>query len=409
MLNDLASYSDLMEKCSHCAFCEATCPVYLADLLETQVARSRMLIVKETLLEKNLPFSKRAEEVINRCLLCSSCQQTCPVNVPVDEIVMAARYQVYKGKRLNLPKRMLLKQVMEKRGIKGLLKKADLLAKSVGISPKEIPPLPKKSFEDLYQGTYEPEGKARDHVGYFVGCATNTLYPDTGDAVMKVLQVNGIKVTIPDKIVCCGIPALAEGDIETARELMEKNVNMLAELDVNSIITDCTSCGLTLKKKLLQVIPEDDPLSEKARAVASKIVEVTDYLNQTGLTRTPNEVDQPYTYHVPCHGNWTETVNDAPRSLLSEIPGTTLKEMEEPEKCCGAGGIFFMDNKKLSQAIRAPKIKDIKETGTNMVITQCPSCRSYLNSGLDGEKQVMHPIALLARAYGFKSLNEESE
>ena len=408
MLKDLASYSALMEKCSHCGFCEATCPVYRADLLETHVARSRMIIVKETLVEKNLPFSKRAEEVINRCLLCSNCQQTCPANVPVDEIVMAARHQVYKGKRLNLPKRILLKQVMEKRGVKGLLKKADIMAKSVGISPKEIPLVPKKSFEDLYQGTYAPEGEIRDHVAYFVGCATNTLYPDTGDAVMKVLLVNGIKVTIPEKIVCCGIPALVEGDIDTARELMEKNIQALAALDVETIITDCTSCGLTLKQKLLKVIPEDDPLSEKARAVSSKIMEVTDYLNHTGLTRTPDEIDQLYTYHVPCHGNWTQTVNDAPRSLLSEIPGATLKEMEEPEKCCGAGGVFFMD-KELSQKILSPKIEDINQTEADTVVTQCPSCRSYLNSGLDEVKQVMHPITLLAKAYGFKGLNEESE
>jgi len=409
MLNDLSSYNALMEKCSHCGFCEATCPVYLADLLETHVARSRMVIIRETLVEKNLPFSKRAEEVVNRCLLCSNCQQTCPANVPVDEIVMAARHQVYKGKRLNLPKRLLLKQIMEKRGVKGLLKKADILAKSVGISPKEIPPVPDKSFEDLYQGTCEPEGELRDHVAYFVGCATNTLYPDTGDAVMKVMRVNGIKVTIPDGIVCCGIPALVEGDIDTARELMEKNIHALASLDVNTIITDCTSCGLTLKDKLLKVIPEDHPLAEKARAVSSKIVEVTDYLNQIGLSRSPDEIDQTYTYHVPCHGNWTQTLNDAPRSLLSEIPGATLREMEEPEKCCGAGGVFFMDNKELSQAILAPKIEDINGTGTDLVVTQCPSCRSYLNSGLDEAKQVMHPITLLARAYGFKGINEDSE
>jgi len=398
-----------MEKCSHCGFCEATCPVYLADLLETHVARSRMLIVKETLVEKNLPFSKRAAEVINRCLLCSNCQQTCPANVPVDEIVMAARYQIYKGKRLNLPKRILLKQIMEKRGLKGLLKKADILAKSMGISPQEIPPVPKRSFEDLYQGTYEPEGEVRQHVAYFVGCATNTLYPDTGDAVMKVMQINGIKVSIPEGLVCCGIPALVEGDLETARELMEKNINILGAMDVDAIITDCTSCGLTLKKKMGQVISEDDPLAEKARAISAKIVEVTDYLNQTGLSRTPGEINQSYTYHVPCHGNWTQTVNDAPRSLLAAIPGAVLREMEEPEKCCGAGGVFFMENRELSQKILFPKIEDIKQTGAGTVVTQCPSCRSYLNSALDKERPVMHPITLLARAYGFKPLNEKNE
>ncbi|MBU3916323.1 (Fe-S)-binding protein [bacterium] len=398
MLTDLKSYSELMDKCSHCAFCEATCPVFLSDLLETHVARSRMLLIRESMVEENLPVSERIKEIVNRCLLCSNCKQTCPANVPVDEIVIAARYQLYNGKRMNLPKRVLLKKIMENRGLKGLLKKAEALAKTVGISPKEIPVLPKKSFDSLYKGTYTPQGKVRAKAAYFVGCATNTIYPDTADAVMKVLEWNGIEVTLPEGIVCCGIPALVEGDLKTAREMMETNIKALADLEVDIILTDCTSCGLTFKEKLLKVIPTDDPLFEKAVGITFKIREVTDYLNEIGLVDPPPELPVSYTYHVPCHGNWTPTLNDAPRELLSKIPASNLLEMDEPGKCCGAGGTFFIDYKELAENIRDPKIKDITETGADTVITQCPSCRSYLNSALHG-KTVMHPMMMLAKAY----------
>ena len=398
MLTDLNSYAELMDKCSHCGFCEATCPVFLSDLFESHVARSRMLLIQESMVKENLPVSARIHEIINRCLLCSNCNQTCPANIPVDEIVIAARYQLYKGKRMNLAKRLLLKQVMEKRGVKGLLKKAEALAKTMIISPKEIPAIPKNSFDSLFKGKYAPKGVVRAKAAYFVGCATNTIYPDTGEAVMKVLEQNGIEVTIPEHIVCCGIPSLVEGDLKTAREMMEINIKAMADLEVDVILTDCTSCGLTLKQKLLKVIPADDPLYKKAVTVATKIREVTDYLNEIGLTDPPQELPVSYTYHVPCHGNWTPMLNDAPRELLSQIPESNLVEMDEPEKCCGAGGAFFIDFRELSESIRDPKIKDITETKTDIVVTQCPSCRSYLNSALT-DKTVMHPMMMLAKAY----------
>jgi glycolate oxidase iron-sulfur subunit len=400
MFNDLKQYESLMEKCSHCAFCEATCPVYLADLLETSVARSRMTVIREALVKETLPVSKRVREIVDRCLLCSNCHQTCPAHVPVDEIVVAARHKLYKGKRMNMAKRLLLKQVMENRGLKGLLKKADVVAKTVGISPKEIPPFPKQSFDDLYKGTVAPEGEKRARVAYFVGCATNGLYPDTGVATMQVLSKNGIEVVLPEGLVCCGLPAIGEGDLKTAREMMEKNIAVLSGIEADAIITDCTSCGLVFNKKVLKVIAADDPLHAKASGVAAKIREVTDYLCEIGLSKSPEKLACRYTYHVPCHGNWTETVNDAPKKLLAQISGAKLAEMDEPDKCCGAAGAYFVENRELSEKIRAPKMKDIDETGAELIITQCPSCRTYLNAALEGEKRAEHPMMLLARAYG---------
>lgn len=402
MFNDLKQYESLMEKCSHCAFCEATCPVYLAELVETSVARSRMTVIKEALVNKNLPVSKKVRQIIDDCLLCSNCHQTCPANVPVDEIVVAARHQLYKGKRMNMAKRMLLKQVMENRGLKGLLKKADSVAKTVGISPRELPPFPARPFDAIYSGTLAPEGKKRARVVYFVGCATNAFYPDTGIAVIKVLTKNGIEVVLPEGLVCCGLPAISEGDIETARVMMEQNITVLANIEADAIVTDCTSCGLTFSKKMAKVIAGDNPLFEKSRDVAAKMWEVTDYLNEIGLSVAPGKLDTRYTYHVPCHGNWTETVNDAPRRILERVAGAELKEMEDPEKCCGAAGAHFIEHRALSEKIRTPKIKDIAQSGADLVVTQCPSCRTYLGAALKESMKVEHPMMVLARAYGYE-------
>jgi Fe-S oxidoreductase len=152
----------------------------------------------------------------------------------------------------------------------------------------------------------------------------------------------------------------------------------------------------------MQIIPGDDPLYEKAVEVSSKITEVTDYLQQIGLEASPQKLELQVTYHVPCHGNWRSSLNDAPRELLSGIEGVEMVEMEKPGACCGAGGAFFVDFKELSQKIREPKLRDIKQTGAELVVTQCPSCRSYLSAGLEEGQRVLHPITLLSMAYGFE-------
>jgi glycolate oxidase iron-sulfur subunit len=402
-MRDLKKYQDQMAKCSFCEFCQATCPVYLEDLLETHVARARMNLVRACLVENSIPVSERFEEVVNRCLLCTNCVQACPAKIPVDEIVISARHKLYGGKRRGPLRRGGMKIFMQGRGF-GLaslpLSAAQTLASHLGIAPEELPRIAGRSFAGKHKGVIPAQGKQRGRVAYFVGCATNSFYPGTAEDVVKVLTENGIEVLIPEGLSCCGLPALVEGDLDTAQELAVKNFSILTGLDVDAVVTDCTSCGMALKVKVAKAIPEDNPLFLKAVKFAPKVWEVTDYLNKIGLVNVPAAFPQKITYHIPCHRGWSPTLPNAPRNLLAKIPGLQIAEMEFPEKCCGAGGTFFMEYGKLSKNIRSKKIEDILQTSANILITQCPSCRSYLAPALPGLK-IMHPASLLARAYGF--------
>jgi glycolate oxidase iron-sulfur subunit len=153
------------------------------------------------------------------------------------------------------------------------------------------------------------------------------------------------------------------------------------------------------RAKAAKTLPDDDPLRPQTEALAEKVWEVTDYLNQIGLSVEPPSLSESYTYHIPCHRGWTPTLDDAPRSLLEKVPEAELVELEDPDKCCGAGGTFYMDFKELATDIRTGKLTDIRQTGVKTVLTQCPACRSFLGTRLD-DSEVTHPIVLLAKAYG---------
>ena len=395
----LSRFRDSMARCTHCGLCQAVCPVYLEDCLQTHLARARIDLIRAALLEGSIPVTKRLREVVKRCLLCTCCSQACAAQIPIDEIVAAARSRLYEGIHRNPARRFLLHRTMARRGVSGLPAKAGLLALRMGWLPRDLPVPTRQSFEQRFRGTHLPEGKRRLRVAYFVGCATNTFFPETGEAVLKVLRRNGIEVVVPTGLACCGIPCLAEGDLTSLQEMVQTNLGVLSSLDVDAIVTDCTSCGMMFKLKTLSLFLEGDPGRGQAESVSGKFWEVTDFLCHVGLDRRPGALAESFTYHVPCHRSWTATVNDAPRVLLGAVPQARLVEQEDPQRCCGAGGVFFAEFRDLAEKIRSRKIDDIRQTGTTTVLTQCPACRAFLGASLRGFR-CMHPVSFLARAYG---------
>jgi len=394
----LEKYLDQMETCSHCQFCQAACPVFKEDMLESHGARARVGLIRACLIDGELDPSRRFKEILAKCLLCGSCAHTCPSAVPVDDIVVAARHELYKGKRQNALKRGVLRRFMKQRGLGGVMALGASVGKKIGLAPSELPISAKAPFSKKGMETAPVEGEVRARVAYYIGCATNSFYPDTARDVIRVFSANGIEVVVPDGLVCCGMPALAEGDLDTALEMARINVEALAGLKVDAVITDCTSCGLMLKLKMANLFGEGDPPREKAEVLAGNVWEATDYLGHVGLASEPDLAPARFTYHVPCHRNWSDTLIDAPRRLFSNLILADLVEMDSPEACCGAGGAFFADNRQLAESIRARKIDDIKQTGAKTVLTQCPACRTWLAAALKNHK-VIHPIGLLAKAY----------
>ncbi len=396
---ELREYSKELNRCLQCNFCQDTCPVYAQDKVESSVARGRLSLIQATLVEKTIDITPRVEELVNRCLLCTSCMQGCPSGIAVDDIVISARNELSKHKGVGLVKKFVFRQVLNNRSFSKVAGKALATAKRLRLAPAYLPAASGPPFEERFSGIINAIGPERAKVAYFIGCATNLLYPDTGEAVIKVLRENGITVVVPDGLSCCGIPALAHGDSQAAVEAVHANADALASLDVDAIITDCTSCGYMLKVKASKVLAADDPYQQKVDTVSKKVVEVTEFITGLGLVKEPHSKQSKVTYHVPCHRSWSQGLVQAPRKLVSLIPEIQLVEMREPQKCCGSGGSFFVDHKELAANIRQGKLDDIALTGADAVITQCPACRMYLEEGVKGARTILHPVELLANQH----------
>ncbi|MCB2190154.1 MAG: (Fe-S)-binding protein [Deltaproteobacteria bacterium] len=397
-MRDLEQYREVMERCSQCGYCQASCPVFSQELLESYTARGRTLLIKAALMEQTLPVSKRTREIVANCLLCGTCAHTCPGGLPLDEIFMAARNLLRSGGPAASLKRGLHRKLMEQRGHPGAAGKLGPLAKTLGFTPSDLPQPAAWPFLADQPGVLSPNGEVRARVAWFVGCAANSLHLDTAQAVRKVLLANGVEVVLPQGLACCGLPALAQGEIDLAQEMARRNLDALAAQEVDAVVTECTSCVLMLREKAAKLFEPGSPEAEATQALAPKVMEAGAFLHQLGLSHTPKENSLTYTLHQPCHAASFDSQVQEELALLEQVPGAEYRPMADPASCCGAGGDFFLKNLEVSRGVRRSKLEQIEHSKAEVVLTPCPACRHYLGLAL-GPHKVKHPLAVLAGAY----------
>lgn len=390
----LEDYSEIINRCSQCNFCQGYCPSYLAERTENFVARHRVNLIKEVLIDKTAPDTEKFREILSKCLLCTSCSRNCFSLVPVDEVVISARSELLKNEKgLGALKRGFMSKVLREKGLRNIAGIAGTVAGKLGLSPRNMPQISSSPFDSKYKGTIKAQGEQKGRVVYFAGCGSNFLFPEVGAAVVKVLTANGIETVIPETLTCCGVPLISDGDIEGAAEMMKRNVETLSAIEADAIVMDCSSCRMMFMKKAAKLFDKDDPIQQKIISLIMRLREPAGYLREKGIRSAGAGMEKTFTLHVPCHSDRTSEKNLL--SLLQSVSGRYI-EMENPESCCGAGGMFYMDNGEISENIRKSKIDAIEQTGAQAVVTECPMCRFYIKQGLPG-KEVMHPFEFVAR------------
>lgn len=217
-------------------------------------------------------------------------------------------------------------------------------------------------------------------VAYFVGCGTNYALPYVAYSTVRVLKAAGCSVRILDNV-CCGLPPFSYGDLDAARELARRNIEVMAEMEVDAIVTDCGSCSSFLKE-----YPDlfmDDPLyKEKASTVRPKLKALSEYLGEIGIPELPGSLDARVTYHDPCHMSRYQNLANEPREIISRIPGIEYQELPEAGWCCGAAGTYNISYYGQSMQVLDRKVENIKKTGADIVVTTCPACNIQLAHGL---------------------------
>lgn len=221
------------------------------------------------------------------------------------------------------------------------------------------------------------------------------------EATVRVLQRNGCHVLVPVGQGCCGALNAHSGDLEMARRMARRNIDVFLSAGVDTIVVNSAGCGSAMKE-YAELLCDDPQYAEKAHRFSSIVKDVTEFLADLPLDPPRARLEMKVTYQDPCHLAHAQRISKPPRVLLRAIPGLELVEMRDPTRCCGAAGIYSVLQKKMSRQLLENKMKDVASTGVRVVATANPGCMMQLQlgwylSGVDG--QVYHVVELLDKAY----------
>jgi L-lactate dehydrogenase complex protein LldE len=235
-------------------------------------------------------------------------------------------------------------------------------------------------------------------VTLFIPCLMDVFFPQAARDLVTLLKKLGFQVRYPQAQTCCGQPAFNQGFIRQAKTLAERFLTIFESAEV--IVCPSGSCTAMVRKHYPELFSQEPEWLTKAQRTAQKIFEVSEFLVDFDPQETL-KASFPFTvtYHDACHSNRVLGISEQPRRLLARIKGLTLVEMESSEVCCGFGGLFSQKYSRISQAIGMEKLKAIRNTGAQWVVSNDPGCLMHIQRRLREQKLsvgVKHLVEILA-------------
>ncbi len=397
------------------------------------------------------------------CVSCNACETVCPVEIPLPSLILDVRRRTVEAKGLPWLKKLIFGTMARPRlfdvaarfasiaqfpltrgsryvrarkpGVLGTLPGMRSLAKLTHW--RSLPAFASKPLRDritkqvatddsMNEGVTAPAGAGRPQgsplhgaitVCYFAGCMTDRLYPEMGEAVMKVLKACGVQVTYPLKQNCCGLPALNSGDRPDGAAMARQTITMLEqalkESKADYILSASTSCVVTIVQdymKLFEDLQQSGWL-QRAQALSEKMMDFTSFMDRVLLAGNKNEIGQEIghvndaqenvivTYHDSCQSCNCLGLRPEARHIIQDVLGLELREMPQSDVCCGFGGSTSLEHGEVAERLLDNKLNNAVSTGATVLVADNPGCLMHLRGGIDasGRKmRVLHLAELIA-------------
>ncbi|WP_378956302.1 L-lactate dehydrogenase (quinone) large subunit LdhH [Pelosinus sp. sgz500959] len=403
-------------QCVRCASCLNVCPIYtlVGGHVYGHIYSGGIGAILTALLNSQEDFDKINE----LCIGCRKCVEICPGKINIPGLIDELRSQTVKEKGLPFGVRMVFENVLANRKVfHNLLRLASIGQKPfttgnvirhlplflAGMAKdRSLPAVADVPLRDRISKITKKITRPTKRVAFFAGCNTDFVFPETGEAVYKVLQDLKMEVVFPEDQSCCGKPLLGMGDREIAKKIAKRNIIAFEEAKADVILSSCPTCTETWHETYLDLFADDAEWKARAEKLAHKFREFTSFVaehyEKAGRLKKVAG-GKKVTYHDSCHAKRGLGISKEPRALLAASKGYDLVEMKDCDKCCGMAGAFGIKYTEISMPILKQKITNIKDTGAEIIAVGCPACMMQIQGGLDKQAphiKVKHVAQLLA-------------
>ena len=411
---------DAAASCNRCGECRTQtpalrmCPLFRIAPNEEASPRAKANLIRGVLtgaLDLNLLTSHEFKIIADLCVHCHACRLECPAGVDIPRLMRESKGAYVAANGLPLADWAMTRlDVLGSLG--GLIAPATnwalgnrqmrwLLERTLAISQRrKLPRVAARSFlrRAAQRRLTRPSRRGSKKVLYFVDVYANHFDPQLAEALVAVLEHNGMAVYVPADQKQAGMPSIACGAMEHARGLAAHNVAVLAESIRQGyhVVATEPAAALCLMHEYPQLLDDDD-----ARLVADNSSEACSYLwnmharGRLQLDLKPLNVTLGY--HMPCHLRALRVGSPGER-LLGLISGVRLHHIEAG--CSGMAGAFGLLHKNYRNSLRVGRklISRLRDPVLQAGVTECSACKMQMEQGTT--KPTIHPIKLLALSYG---------
>ena len=417
----------VLQQCMHCGMCLPTCPTYDQTRQERNSPRGRIALMR-AVADGVLDVTHEFAEEMSYCLGCLACQTACPAGVNYAELFETARSDIERqdaqgGLARRFWRGITLRFLFMRPGALRMVGRVtalyqgsglEALARRVGVMrllpsglrrlEPQTPRIAAKFSNALIAPQEAPSGRPRYRVALLTGCVQDLVFPDVNRDTADVLLANGCAVDTPPVQPCCGSLHAHNGELEHARILARRMIDLFPPDRYDAIISNAGGCGSHLRR-YGPLLHDDPAYGDRARLWDQKLRDVHEWLDEIGCRAplsSPFQEPATVTYHESCHLVHGQKVSRAPRAILRLLPGLSLVELPESSWCCGAAGVYAITQPAQAELLLDRKTANIIATGARWVATANPGCHLQVARGLNAARagvQVAHPVSLLARAY----------
>ena len=381
---------DLVADCVHCGFCLPTCPTYVLWGEEMDSPRGRIYLMEQGL--EGEPMSDSMVGHFDACLGCMACVTACPSGVQYDKLIEATRAQVERrhrrgaGDRLlrtaifalfPYPRRLRLMRgplkVYQRSGLQKMARRSGLLERMAPTLAEMEALAPAVGKPETLPERVSAKGQRRAVVGLLTGCIQREFFPGVNAATARVLAAEGCDVVIPRKQGCCGALSVHNGRESEAVAFARNTIDVFETAGVETVVVNAAGCGSSMKQ-YADLLRDDSEYAERAVRFASSVRDISELLDALGPVAVRHPLPISVAYHDACHLAHAQGVRTQPRALLTAIPGLELREIADPEICCGSAGVYNLLNPEPARELGDRKTRNVLATGADVLVTANPGC-----------------------------------
>ena len=380
----------ILRKCVHCGFCNATCPTYQLTGDELDGPRGRIYQMKQFFegADANLEMRKH----LDRCLTCRSCETTCPSGVNYSRLLEVGREAIDAA----LPRSLLDRY--QRAGITWFLNSGWLFAITVKCArffSWLLPDVLSRSIPAKQAAIAKTQGRHQRRVLMLSGCVQPTLTPNTNAAAARLLDRLGIETIEISPAHCCGAVGLHTSRAEQGRQQARKLIDLwwpVIESGIEAIVVTATGCGVTIRD-YRELFENDPAYAQKAKTISDLAQDLSELLEVEFEGQGIHlERARRIAFHTPCTMQHGLGLKGKVERLLASA-GYHLCQVADSHLCCGSAGTYSLLQPKISSQLRTNKQAALVIDAPEAIATANIGCQMHIGNG--SSVPVVHWIELL--------------